>query len=390
MVSADELQKLWRDPKFSGSFSGISNFQSALKFEKNINLSKNQIYAMLKTDRNFVLEMSKIKKRIPRRPMNVHGYGILWQADLGQLFPFKKFIYFLLCIDIFSRKIFCRPLESKRAVEVEKAFNSIFTEANIKPEKIETDSGSEFHNNRNFFEEHNIFLKIKVGANKARYVLSYSVQENSYCLSLFLSFAEHGILLVKTRLYRLMRTLLTQNWPKYLPAVVAAINNSPNVAIGGLRPSSIKSAMDDPKIDAKIGYHDDVPVEVQKKNQKEYEKKKNKLQVGNYVFLDFVPSAFTKSFDAKRSQIFRIIRIDAGKQPELYKLEDLNHEKVKGYYYASQLKKTERPKKGEFFKVEKILKEEMRRGEPYIFVQYSHYGPKFNRWIKKSNLLRNE
>ncbi len=185
-----------------------------------------------------------------------------------------------------------------------------------------------------------------------------------------------------------MRTLMTENWPKYLRSVVQAINNSPNTAIGGLCPSSIKSPMDDPKIDEKIGFHDDIPVETQKKNQKQYEKNKKKLQVGNYVYLDFVPTALSKSFDTKRSQIFRIVRVDAGKQPPLYKLEDLKHDPVKGYYYASQLQKTERPKKGEFFKVEKVLGEKMIRGERYIHVKYLHYGPKFNRWIKEKNLLQ--
>ncbi len=211
-----------------------------------------------------------------------------------------------------------------------------------------------------------------------------------YDLYLFiLSFAEHGILLVKTRLYRLMRTLMTQNWPKYIKSVVRAINNSPNVAIGGLRPSEINSPMDDPKIDRKIGFRDDVSVANQKKNQKLYEKDKKKLQIGNYVFLDFVPTAFSKSFDTKRNQIFRIIRVDAGKKPELYKLEDLRHTEIDGYYYATQLQKTEAPKKNEFFKVEKVLKEKIRKGETLIYVKYLHYGPQFNRWIKQSDLLIN-
>ncbi len=168
MVNPDEILRLWRDPKFSGCFSGISNFKSALEYEKNITLSKTELYDILKKDRNFLLETRKIKKRIPRRAMNVHGYGILFQADLGQLFPFNDYVYFLLCVDIFSRKIFCRPLKTKKAAEVERAFNAIFVEANVKPEKIETDKGSEFHNNRLFFKKNNIFLKVKVGANKAR------------------------------------------------------------------------------------------------------------------------------------------------------------------------------------------------------------------------------
>ena len=91
---------------------------------------------------------------------------------------------------------------------------------------------------------------------------------------------------------------MTRNWPKYLKRVTNAINNSPNSAIGGLKPGSINSTMDSTRIDEKIGFKEDVPVEEQKKNQVKYERqnKKTSIQVGNYVYLDYVPSAFDKSF----------------------------------------------------------------------------------------------
>ncbi len=148
--------------------------------------------------------------------------------------------------------------------------------------------------------------------------------------------------------------------------------------------------MDDPLIDDKIGYQADVSVEKQKQNQTLYEKKKTNLQVGDYVFLDFTPSVFDKSFDTKRNQIFQIYRVDAGKQPELYKLKDLMGAEITGYYYGKQLAKTKRPKNGEYFKVEAILDEKVRRGQEYIFVKYLHYGSKFNRWILKKNLVKGD
>ena len=166
-----------------------------------------------------------------------------------------------------------------------------------------------------------------------------------------------------------------------------AINNSPNSAIGGIRPGSISSPTDDPQIDNAIGYQSDVPVEEQKKNQKKYENNRYRLQKGTYVFLDFAPKTMTKSFHIKRNQIYRIQRVDAGKRPVLYKLMDLMGDPIPGYYYESQLARTTRPRRGEYFKVEKILGEETRRGKEYIHVKYLHYGPKFNRWILKSNLL---
>ncbi len=167
-MEPEEIRKLWRDPRFSGCYSGLDNFQSSLKHEKKVTISKADLFDILKQDRNYILEMRKIKKKFPRRQMRVHGYGNVWQADIGQMFQYQKWNGFLLCIDIFSRRIFARKLTSKRALEVSKAFTSIFKEANIRPEKIETDQGSEF--SHEFFRKNDIYFKVKVGANKARYI----------------------------------------------------------------------------------------------------------------------------------------------------------------------------------------------------------------------------
>ncbi len=70
-----EILNLWRDPNFSGSYSGLSNFQTCLHHEKNISISRNDLLKILMKDRNYVLEMRKIPKKIERRPMNTHGYG---------------------------------------------------------------------------------------------------------------------------------------------------------------------------------------------------------------------------------------------------------------------------------------------------------------------------
>ncbi len=104
--------------------------------------------------------------------------------------------------------------------------------------------------------------------------------------------------MVKRRLYRLCRSLLTNDWPKYLQKIVSALNNTPNAAIGFLRPSEIKSPLDDPKIDSKIGVPEDTSFEEQRRNQKMYEENKKLLQVGDHVYLDFPPSTMEKGFDS--------------------------------------------------------------------------------------------
>ncbi len=104
--------------------------------------------------------------------------------------------------------------------------------------------------------------------------------------------------MVKRRLYRLSRTLKTRNWPKYLNLITRAINNSPNSAIGFLKPSDITSPLDDPKVDNAIGVPQEISFQQQKKNQRKYEKQVKELQKNDYVYLDFPPSTMEKSFDS--------------------------------------------------------------------------------------------
>ena len=93
------------------------------------------------------------------------------------------------------------------------------------------------------------------------------------------------------------RSLLTENWPKFLQKVVKAINDTPNAAIGYLKPSQITSNLDDPKVDQAIGIAEDVSFKQQFKNQQDYEKKTSNLQTNDYVYLDFPPSLMEKGFD---------------------------------------------------------------------------------------------
>ncbi len=365
----ETILSLWRDKDFSGSFAGLSTFGNALRTEKNINISNNELLQILRSDADFLLETRKIKKTFPRRKMNVHGVFSLWQADFAQMFKFGNFVGFLLCVDVFSRKLFCRSVPSKTAEDMRNAFKSIFDECKDKPNKLETDQGGEFIGNKTFFKEQNVFFKIKTGRNKA-------------------SYAEHGILLVKRRLFRLLRTLLTRDWPKYLENIVQNLNNTPNPAIGGLKPNEIEHRTDTPLIDKKIGFHPDVSFEMQMKNQREYEKNKkpSSLQVGNYVYVDFPPSSFEKSFDTKNFQLFIVQKIDAGKNPVLYQVKDLRGKKVPGFFYREQLLKTERPRKGQYFRVEDILAEKEKNNKKHYLVKFMHYPKEYNKWLPEENV----
>ena len=72
--------------------------------------------------------------------------------------PENDGVHFLLtCIDVFSKHAWVRPLPSKRAVDVAKAFGDILSEGRI-PDKLQTDAGKEFYNKifQRLMERHNV------------------------------------------------------------------------------------------------------------------------------------------------------------------------------------------------------------------------------------------
>lgn len=76
----------------------------------------------------------------------------------------------------------------------------------------------------------------------------------------------------------------------------------------------------------------------------------------------------------------------ASKKPEIYYLVDLNKDKVPGTFYRAQLHKTEAPKDGEFFAIEKVLQTTTRKGQKMELVKFLGYPAKFNRWVPVSHM----
>ncbi len=83
--------------------------------------------------------------------------------------------YYLLLIEIFSRKIFCRALPNKSADAVLAAFKDIVERDMQLPYRLEgttleTDRGKEFAKIAEFLKSRNVFHSFSYARNKARYI----------------------------------------------------------------------------------------------------------------------------------------------------------------------------------------------------------------------------
>ncbi len=115
-------------------------------------------------------------------------------------------------------------------------------------------------------------------------------------------FLEWAIGMLKRKIYSMLRSESSKDWPHFLKLALAALNNRHVKSIGGIRPSEIQSNLDDYKIREAQRKNHIFPYKEpnyleQNKNQKSYlNDPKKKLQLGTYVLIDVEPSRFRKSF----------------------------------------------------------------------------------------------
>ena len=282
-LSDEDILRLWHDPSFSGSFRGVRTFQLLLKTDLNISIPEKRLYDILKNDTLFLIHQ-RPKRNFDRRKYDVNYYGQLVQMDIAYMFPDdeSKDRYFLLLIDIFSFKIFAKPLKSKSAESVHEALVKIFKDFKHQIYELQCDKAKEFLSKtlKQFFKQHSTLLALKYGKNKA-------------------SFAEYGILLVKRKLYLLLRSQLSHNWVHFLPNVVKSLNTTPLKRLGGLTPDSIKDEagtefVKEARLRKSLPLPQTLTFEQKQANQKNY---KGDLHNNDFVYLDFDEKLFDKSFN---------------------------------------------------------------------------------------------
>lgn len=288
-ISDEQIKSLYLDPQFPGSFSGIKTFKLFLASDKGEHVSEKRLYAIIKTIPTYLMHQ-KPQRDYPRRSYDVRYFGQIVQMDLAFMHPWNGFKYFLLLIDVFSRHIFCEAVKDKTANAIKDAFHKIYEQFESPIVKLESDSGTEFTGNRKYFQHENIYFKTKHSIHKA-------------------SFAEHAIYLVKRKMYLMLRSELSQNWPKYLQLAVTNLNNKPTKKIGFLTPASITSLLQSPEVRTAQEKNNVIPFKEpsyseQKSNERNFHITKKGLTVGSYVYLTFNPKFMDKSFD---TQVIRYI-----------------------------------------------------------------------------------
>ena len=266
----------------------------------------------------------------------------------------------LVLIDVISRFAWVEPMKSKSGPETTKALQNILNRSDgRKPQRLQTDKGTEFYNSnfKQLLKKYDIHL--------------YSTDSDTKA-----AIAERFIRTLKELIIRYMDDNNTSRYVDVLQNLVLSYNKTYHCRIK-MAPIDV-----DEKNLAKVlknlyGF-------MWKKDL--YTRKKSKLNLNDKVRISSVRHPFKKGYEGYWSEeIFTISKIKGRHPRSMYQVKDDNGEIVKGYFYSEELQKVKIKESGEYWRVEKILKQEFRKKKLWYYVKWLNYEKPS--WIPASNIV---
>ena len=363
------LSSIYFNPKHAASYSGAPAVYNAVKKEGEYKISLKKIKKWL-GDQEAYSTFKPARKTFQRPRVIVSSKDQMWDCDCLSMKYYKSdnrdYSYILVCIDVFTRFLFTRPLKALRGVLVKEAYTDIFA-FNEKPQTIRTDHGSEFVNKdmKKFFEQEGV----------KHYLTSNEIKT---------SHGERVIQTLRMRIARLFRAQNNFNWidviqdvtNSYNDSVHAALNSSPNTAMCATEKTELWHWQ----------YKRNDSSTITGPN-KPYE-----FNLGDRVRISFLRESFHRAYDHSWTDMIYTVthrRMHQGFQK--YKIKEWNNEVIEGEFYKEELQKVNISTSSKpIFKVEEILQtrtvgpKNERRVES--LVKWLGWSKRYNTWVREDEL----
>jgi hypothetical protein len=235
-------------------------------------------------------------------------------ADLNNVSGFNnQYRYLLVCVDVYSRYAFVKPLKTKSSKNVANKFEQILQEENEVPMKIHSDEGTEF-----------TLIKRDI-AKKYGFSLFHTYNRETKAVH-----AERFIQTIKAMIARSTTTLNQgQKYIQNLQTIVERYNESPHRALYNLSPYDVYK-------------NGKIPNEFQnlKKRLNNSTPTTQLLKQGDIVRIARIKNNIFEKSSLRRwiTEKFRIRKVYIT-DPVTYSIEDLKGEDIKGIFYRKELQK---------------------------------------------------
>jgi hypothetical protein len=274
----------------------------------------------------------------------------------------------LVMIDIFSCFLWCRPLMTKRGVELVRAIGSVFEEGR-KPELLRTDRGSEFTNRdvQKYLKERDV-----------GYITAYNETKANY--------AERVIKTLKHKIFRYILKHQNYRYTDVLQDLVTSYNHTVHRSLGATPDSITPDGEGESRFKQYQLRQKEQNVKTKKVISSRNKPTPYKYKMGELVRISHVRGAFDREYSQKwTGELFKVIKRYRRQGVPIYKIEDWNGEAVDGTFYEAELQPVH-VDENTTYKIEKILKKRTLQKRKEVLVRWLHWPKKYDSWIPETEV----
>ncbi len=350
-----DLGVKYYDVKHPGAFSGIDKF-----YRSQTDATRREIADWTKGEESYTL-MKPVRYRFPRNQVVVSGMDWQWEVDLMDMITYKDdndgYSYILVAVDVLSHFAWSEPLKTKSGREVAKVFRSIFKGGRV-PSTIRSDKGTEFTG----VLTQKVFKEFKI-----KHFVTHDVTKANYI--------ERFIRTQRLRIGRYFNYKETHRWIDEIQHFTDAYNATYHRTIKRA-PRDVDHQNEADAWLTQYGTPRHLP------DQKDF-----KFQVGAYVRIAHLRRTFQKEQQHRwTTEVFKIKSRAVKGGLNVYTLDDFLGDPLEGALYEPELQEVTIDPAG-VFKIDETIRSRKRRGvEKEYLVSYRGWPPKFNSWVKQSDL----
>jgi len=341
-------------PSHPTAFSSIANIH---RFYRN-RFGKNAIANALASIDTYTLHR-EYKKPKYRNPIYVYSLREHIQMDLIDMAAYAEhndgITFVMVAVDAFSKKAWVKAMKNKSAdVSLEK-IKELVNEIQPPMKAVFLDRGTEFKNKKvqSFLREQNIKMIHPYSETKA-------------------PIAERFNRTLKDLIFKYFDAEQTFRYVDVLDELVISYNNRGHRTLQYMTPNEAEKEENKSKVVCALS-------EYYTKATGGIRKRRPKYRVGQKVRVKILADKLRRGFQERfKEEHFEIVSINTKMPIPMYRVKSLNdNEIIRGGFYANELQ----PIEGDVFKIEKVLKEETKRGRKRLFVKWVGYDDRHNSWI---------